>query len=324
MKQVMLPIVWISIWVVLPITSFAADEGYALVKVTRGKHTSFKVVPKQKAADLASELKATDARIKGMIEARKADFKRMKSKKAYTGYVPREPSVEVLQSDKSESKLYKKREEAVKKLLEGTTVVELMGKALRDTLLDSGYYTNCYGDEGRDIRLRQAQRKTASVYLIKAADIKKACGGKEIIMAELTMHEWDPCNNGDTKFVVLPMLSAWTEADASWQKASENKKWANEKHFALGFDTGLVEVPTASFVTEKDDETGTADPPIPHVVDITPLVQRWAAGELPNHGVVVAPIHEEEISDGISTRVQFRGREFPKEEEGPIITLYLR
>ncbi|PCJ51937.1 MAG: hypothetical protein COA79_25195 [Planctomycetota bacterium] len=307
--------------------SICADD-YALVKITKGKQITYKIMLKKEVTDFTNSLKEKSNAIKELIAKNKISLKKNKIKKRYWARVPILSKTKIVFSNASEQKVEAKKEYYLKrnakleeKILGRATKKIVTGGNIKDTLINMHGNGKKFGEEKRNLPMMQKDRSPASIYLLKFdTDRKRLSNGKKIIKVILSFRIWDPDNNRDTIFTVVPVFTKWEEKNATWESAGEKAKWLYPNGFALGMDTAPMECAEGTVLVKGNKAADTVNPGTEYKIDITNLVLQWQMKKFPNNGLALIPTHDEKINNGFHSRYQICAKEH--ESDGPKIIVY--
>ena len=126
-------------------------------------------------------------------------------------------------------------------------------------------------------------------------DLPAEVFGKQILSADAGFYVWNQVDFHDNDYLrIYPVTRSWSEYGATWNNASDGVPWTTP-----GGDAEMT-APVAQILHLPDpsDWDHTFYPP----ADITPLVQEWADGLRPNHGLLV-------VNDG-QTEIGFKASEY--------------
>lgn len=303
-------------------------EDYSLVKITKGKQISYKIMMKKEVTDFTNSLKEKSNALKEIIAKNKALLKKNKIKKKYWARVPLASKTKIVFSNPSKEKVESKKEFYLKKkaaleekLLNRLTKKIVTGGNLSDTLINTSGAGKKFGGEKRNLPLVQKNRFPDSIFLLKFdADRKKLSSGKKIFKVMFSFKIWDPDNNRDTIFKIVPVYTKWEEKSATWESAGDKLKWLFPNGFTVGIDTAPLECAEATVIVRCNKNADTVKPGAEYKVDITNLVLQWQTKKFPNNGIALIPIHNEQINEGHNSRNQICAREH--ETDGPQIIVY--
>ena len=114
-------------------------------------------------------------------------------------------------------------------------------------------------------------------------------------------------SGGGVDFQVAPLLVAWDDATANWNRASAEDDWAQPGAAAVGLDRGQV--------AGQAHVEGCPNSVRWYTVDVTDLVRQWHSGHQTNHGLIIRS------SGSVSRSSTIVSSEHPDQSRHPKLTV---